>query len=107
MIPFVYSLFGRVTPGHNYLESLAEDNVTIETGQILKVTADGIEMEDGTTYTEIDAIVCATGFDTSFRPAFPVVGERDDLREVWKDEPKAYLGISVPGFPNLFCGSKL
>jgi hypothetical protein len=77
--------------------------VTIETGQILKITPDGIEMEDGTKYTDIDAIVCATGFDTSFRPAFPVVGEKDDLREVWKDEPKSYLSISATGFPNFFC----
>ncbi|KIX98610.1 uncharacterized protein Z520_05911 [Fonsecaea multimorphosa CBS 102226] len=92
----------RVTPGHNYLESLAADNVTVETGQILHITPDGLEMEDGTRYTDIDAIVCATGFDTSFRPAFTVVGEQDELREVWKDEPKSYLSIAAPGFPNFF-----
>lgn len=53
-------LICRVTPGNNYLESLAANNVTVECGQILKITSGGIEMEDGTSYI-VDAIICATG----------------------------------------------
>lgn len=96
----------RITPGHNYLESLASSNVTVETGRILKFFRNGIEMEDGTKHV-VDAVVAATGFDTSFRPGFPLVGVTgEDLRNVWKDEPKSYLSISASGFPNYFSMSK-
>jgi cation diffusion facilitator CzcD-associated flavoprotein CzcO len=66
------------------------------------MTQNGIEMQDGTTFT-LDAIVCATGFDTSFRPSFPVIGrDKKDLREVWREEPRSYLSIAASGFPNYF-----
>ena len=50
-------------------------------------------------------IVFATGFHANrFLWPMEIVG-RDGvtLRERWGDEPRAYLGITVPGFPNLFC----
>ncbi|OAL40668.1 hypothetical protein AYO20_00404 [Fonsecaea nubica] len=95
----------RVTPGHDYLESLASDNVTVESGTILKITPTGLEMLDGTTH-EVDAIICATGFDTSFRPAFPVIGDKGtDLRDEWATEPRSYLSIAASGFPNYFLSS--
>lgn len=60
-------------------------------------------MTDGT-IIQVDALICATGFDTSFRPAFPVIGqEGKDLRDVWKEEPRSYLSVSASGFPNYFC----
>ena len=50
-------------------------------------------------------IVFATGFHANrFLWPMEIVG-RDGvtLRERWGEEPRAYLGITVPGFPNLFC----
>lgn len=92
----------RITPGHGYLESLSADNVTVRTDRILGVVPHGIQMEDGTTFS-VDAIVCATGFDTSFCPAFPVIGQDgEDLRTVWKDEPRSYLSVAACRFPNYF-----
>jgi cation diffusion facilitator CzcD-associated flavoprotein CzcO len=74
----------------------------VETGNILKFTTGGIEMENGTNH-KVDAIICATGFDTSFRPPFPLIGySGKDLREVWKDEPRSYLSLAAAGFPNYF-----
>lgn len=59
-------------------------------------------MEDGTIFT-LDTIICATGFDTSFCPAFPVIGQQGkDLRDVWKVEPRSYLSVTASGFPNYF-----
>lgn len=58
-------------------------------------------MADGSTIIA-DAIICATGFDTSYKPAFPVVGFEKDLKELWKDEPKAYFSIAAAGIPNYF-----
>ncbi|KAK2016149.1 FAD/NAD(P)-binding domain-containing protein [Colletotrichum eremochloae] len=57
---------------------------------------------DGT-QCEVDAIICAMGFDVSFRPRFPIVGKDGvDLTAKWKDCPEGYMGIAVPDFPNLF-----
>jgi len=51
-------------------------------------------------------VVCATGFDTSYRPAFPVIGRNGrNLSEFWKDEPIHYMSVAAPGFPNYFSKS--
>jgi cation diffusion facilitator CzcD-associated flavoprotein CzcO len=48
-------------------------------------------------------MICATGFDTSFRPRFSIIGRGGkDLREEWVDEPRSYLSIAAHGFPNYF-----
>jgi 4-hydroxyacetophenone monooxygenase len=54
---------------------------------------------------EADVLVYATGFRVS-EPLYPMAirGRGGaDLRELWGERPAAYLGITVPGFPNLFC----
>lgn len=52
---------------------------------------------------EVEALICATGFDTSFKPAFPVLGyDKQDLRDLWKSEPKSYLSVTAAGMPNYF-----
>jgi cation diffusion facilitator CzcD-associated flavoprotein CzcO len=50
---------------------------------------------------EVDTIVCATGFDVSFKPRFPVIG-RDgiDLRDQWSHCPRAYLSMFAANMPN-------
>ncbi len=52
---------------------------------------------------KLDALICATGFDTSFRPPFPLVGlNGQDLRDLWAKEPRSYLTIAAPDMPNYF-----
>jgi len=48
-------------------------------------------------------IVCATGFDVSNIPHYPVTG-RDGmtLAQKWKHEPESYLSVACPDFPNYF-----
>jgi cation diffusion facilitator CzcD-associated flavoprotein CzcO len=58
-------------------------------------------MCDGTTII-VDAIICATGFDTSYKPSFPLVGFEKDLRDLWKHEPTSYFSIAAAGIPNYF-----
>jgi cation diffusion facilitator CzcD-associated flavoprotein CzcO len=58
-------------------------------------------MTDGSVVA-VDAIICATGFDTSYRPSFPVVAFGKDLRDLWQDEPKSYFSIAAAGLPNYF-----
>jgi cation diffusion facilitator CzcD-associated flavoprotein CzcO len=53
----------------------------------------------------LDAIVFATGFDAMTGPLFALElqgREGRALREAWREGPVTYLGLQVPGFPNLF-----
>jgi 4-hydroxyacetophenone monooxygenase len=87
-----------------WLATLKRDNVDLITEPIAAITPTGIRCADGTTHA-VDAIVYATGFHANrFLWPMEIVG-RDGvpLRERWGDEPRAYLGITVPGYPNLFC----
>lgn len=92
----------RVTPGNGYLEAFTRKNVHLTNSPIDRVSSDGIHTADGT-FHRFDVIVCATGFDISQIPTFPLVG-RDDvsLAEKWKDEPESYLSLACPTMPNLF-----
>ncbi|KAB2573263.1 putative sterigmatocystin biosynthesis monooxygenase stcW [Lasiodiplodia theobromae] len=90
----------RPTPGNGYLEALCEDNVTVVSQSIQAITEKGILTDDGVEH-EFDIIVCATGFDVSWRPKYPTIGRGGrSLSEEWKDIPNTYLSISVPHFPN-------
>ncbi|EMC94774.1 hypothetical protein BAUCODRAFT_560547 [Baudoinia panamericana UAMH 10762] len=92
----------RATPGPGYLESFTRDNVTLITDAIQQIESDGIRTKDGKLH-DFDAIVCATGFDVSHRPPFPLTGRHGiTLAEAWKDEPASYLSLAASGFPNLF-----
>lgn len=89
----------RINPSVAYLETLQRDHVQPIFDPIDEVTSTGIM--SGGLHREVDIIIAATGFDTSFRPRFPIVnGGGQDLRELWKDEPEAYMGLAVSGFPN-------
>lgn len=78
-------------------------NVQLVTEPILRITPDSIVARDGTE-RRIDAIVLATGFDTTkFLSAIPVNGRNGvALNDTWSAGAKAYLGITVSRFPNLF-----
>ncbi|EON96822.1 putative phenylacetone monooxygenase protein [Phaeoacremonium minimum UCRPA7] len=92
----------RMTPAHGYLKSLTQPNVFVLTGGMKRFVAEGIEMESGEV-VKLDAIICATGFDVSFCPRFPLIGRDGNLQDIWTDHtPQAYMSCAVPGFPNYF-----
>ncbi|KIM44457.1 hypothetical protein M413DRAFT_24952 [Hebeloma cylindrosporum] len=92
----------RITPGDKYLETLASDKVEVIYGGIEKITEAGCVGEDGVE-RQVEILICATGFDTSYKPSFPVVGENGKiLSEVWAHEAQSYLGMAAAGFPNYF-----
>lgn len=93
----------RPTPGNGYLESLVGEKTTVLTTGIKCVTERGIMTETGEEL-QVDTIICATGFDTTFRPRFPIYGldSKTSLAEKWMDFPSSYLGIAVDSFPNYF-----
>jgi cation diffusion facilitator CzcD-associated flavoprotein CzcO len=53
---------------------------------------------------DVDAIVLATGFETSsYLSGIDVVGIGGErLHDRWGSDPRAYLGVAVSGFPNFF-----
>ncbi|KAI3399789.1 hypothetical protein diail_5585 [Diaporthe ilicicola] len=92
----------RATPGPGYLEAFTRENVSLVTDSIERVTASGICTRDGREF-DLDAIVCATGFDVSHRPPWPLIGRTGlSLAEHWKEEPYSYLSLMASGFPNFF-----
>ncbi|RBQ69318.1 hypothetical protein FVER14953_04333 [Fusarium verticillioides] len=96
----------RPTPGNGYLEALVGDKTSCFTEKIKAVTPTGFVDHTGTEHA-VDAIICATGFDTSWIPRFPLVVNGSDLRETWtKEGVSTYLSVAVPDVPNYFtfCG---
>ncbi|KAL9943609.1 hypothetical protein D7B24_004899 [Verticillium nonalfalfae] len=92
----------RITPGPGYLESFLRPNCNVTNSGITRVAENGVHTADGKFY-ECDVIVCATGFDVSHRPRYPVIGKsKVDLAARWADEPDSYLSVAVPDFPNYF-----
>ncbi|KZT37069.1 FAD/NAD(P)-binding domain-containing protein [Sistotremastrum suecicum HHB10207 ss-3] len=92
----------RLTPGPGYLEALVEPNVDFVNTPIKRITEKGIETSDGKEY-EFDVIVCATGFDTSFKPPYPVLGRSSlSLSSHFTPHPRTYLSITTDSFPSLF-----
>jgi 4-hydroxyacetophenone monooxygenase len=87
----------------SWLRALQRDNAELITDSISRIEEQGIVCGD--TLHEVDIIIYATGFD-NHRWLYPInVVGRDGrvLAEVWGDDPRANLGITVPGYPNLFC----
>ncbi|TPX15229.1 uncharacterized protein E0L32_004506 [Thyridium curvatum] len=92
----------RLTPGVNYLESLTKPNVEVVYGEISEVTEKGCLCDNGQEYP-VDVLICATGFDTSFKPRFPVVNPAgENLQDKWAADPESYLGLAADGYPNYF-----
>jgi 4-hydroxyacetophenone monooxygenase len=87
----------------SWLKTLQRDNVALVTDGISEINADGIVC--GGKQYDVDVIVYATGFHANkFLWPMTITGRNGQtLDQYWQDEPRAYLGITVPGFPNLFC----
>lgn len=93
----------RILFSSNYLPALTRPNVNVVTDRITEVIDRGIVTEDGCLH-EVDVIVYGTGFTASdFLAPMRIRGSGgQDLRERWADGARAYLGMSVPDFPNFF-----
>ena len=88
----------------SWLRNLCRPDVELVRTPIERIVAEGVVTTDGE-LRPADVICFATGFrHNDFLASMAVTG-RDgvDLRAQWGDEPTAYLGITVPNFPNLFC----
>lgn len=93
----------RPSPGNGYLEALSQPNVTVITGkEISHIVPEGLVLETGEVIT-VDVLICATGFDLSFRPRFPIIGRKGiPLSDLWSSRPTAYLSMTPADTPNYF-----
>ncbi len=94
----------RMLRDNHWYKSLTRDNVTLTNDPIDHITPDGVVTKDGTEH-KADIIVMATGF-VAQKMLWPMeVRGRDgqSIRDLWGDDnPRAFLGITVPNFPNMF-----
>ena len=86
-----------------FYPALKKENVELVPKAVTALTRVGIVDADGVERAA-DVVVLATGFQpTNYLARLDVVGRGGrSLREHWGDEPRAYLGITVPGFPNFY-----
>tara|TARA_B100000767_G_scaffold264393_1_gene279243 strand:- start:285 stop:2222 length:1938 start_codon:yes stop_codon:yes gene_type:complete len=91
----------------SWLEALQQPHVELITDSIESIDATGIHYRSSSTaqHVDVDVIIYATGFHAN-KWLYPmaITGRNNQLlSDVWGDDPKAYLGITVPDFPNFYC----
>ena len=93
----------RILFSSNYLPALTQPNVDVVTEGIDEITPTGVRTKDGVSH-DVDVIIYGTGFTASdFLAPMEIRGlGGKDLRGEWAAGAKAYLGMSVVDFPNLF-----
>ncbi len=93
----------RILIASDFYPAIQRRNARLVTSPIARVVADGVLTDDGM-HHPLDVLVLATGFQAAEAMSpFPVRGRGGlELNEVWRQGAKAYLGTTVPGFPNLF-----
>ncbi len=95
----------RMVVDNGWYRAISRPNVELVTDSISPFTSSGIVTSDGRE-RDVDFVVSATGFSVS-KYLYPAeyVGRNDvHLSEQWSRDggPRAYLGMTIPNFPNLF-----
>ncbi|TVY87681.1 putative sterigmatocystin biosynthesis monooxygenase [Lachnellula willkommii] len=92
----------RPTPGNGFLEALSHEKCEVVWGDVASFTPAGILTASGHE-SKVESIICATGFDLSCAPRFPVTGRDNiDLQKRWLENPEAYLSVTAADMPNYF-----
>ena len=87
-----------------WIGTLLKDNVDLVTEGIERITPEGILTRDGKLHP-LDVLVYGTGFSANeFLASMEVVGRGGlELHEQWQGDARAYLGMTIPNFPNFYC----
>jgi cation diffusion facilitator CzcD-associated flavoprotein CzcO len=93
----------RVLFNDDYYPALGRSNVRLVTDAIERIEPGGVRTRAGE-LVATDVIIYATGFHaTDFLAPMIITGAGGrSLREEWRAGARAYLGVAVSGFPNLF-----
>lgn len=92
----------RLLFSNDWYPALVEPNVDVVTHGVVEILPEGVRSADGTVHP-VDVIIYGTGFAaTEFLAPMKIQGVGGtSLDDAWSDGARAYLGICVPGFPNL------
>lgn len=95
----------RILISDDYYPALQKDNVFLQATGVKEINRDGIVTSDDK-LIELDAIVYATGFHAYANDKclpFDIIGRNGkNMSAAWNNFPQAYVGSSVPDFPNFF-----
>jgi cation diffusion facilitator CzcD-associated flavoprotein CzcO len=99
-----YPFWGKRTIfSSDFYPALKQPNVELVPRAVASVTAHGVVDTDGIEH-EADVLVLSTGFQpTNYLARLEVVGRTgQSIHEYWDGEPRAFLGVTVPTFPNFY-----
>lgn len=84
------------------MKALKKSNVRVVNSAAQSFIPNGITTADGESYFG-DVAICATGFDTSYIPAYPILGPGNrNLQKEWAASISGYMGVGVAEYPNMF-----
>lgn len=92
----------RLLFSNDWYPALVQPNVEVVTHGVVEILPEGVRSSDGTVHP-VDVIIYGTGFAaTEFLAPMKIQGAAGQSLDVaWADGARAFLGITVPGFPNL------
>ena len=93
----------RVLISNDYYPALSRPNVSVVTNAIERIDATGVVTADGR-HHEVDCLIYGTGFQVADPfPPNTVIGRGGvDIVDTWSRGAHAYLGTTLPGYPNFF-----
>ena len=104
----------KLTPDHtlgckrpmfsnSWYAALAKPNVKVLFQGLARITETGVVAEDGKEYP-VDTIIFGTGYAVAEPAIYRIIKGADgrSLSETWQGNPRAYMGVSIHGFPNMF-----
>ncbi len=94
----------RIVLDNGWLDALKLPQTQLHDRGIAKIVPEGVIDSDGTLF-ECDVIICATGFQVAKMTGDLTIKGKGgaDLGAIWgEDDPRSYLGMCIPGFPNYF-----
>lgn len=93
----------RLVFSSDFIPALTASHVEVVASPARALRARSLVTEDGREL-DVDVVICATGYAAAdYLGQLEVTGEDAvSLGECWRDGAYAYLGMTVPGFPNFF-----
>jgi len=94
----------RLVQSSDYIPAFARPNVTLVPHAVERLTSDAVVAANGISY-DVDVLIICTGFRAQdFLGGLKVFGTggQDLHNGIWKESARAFLGVTVPGFPNFY-----
>ncbi len=104
----------KLTPDHtlgckrpmfsnNWYSALAKPNVSVLFQGLSHITEQGVVGEDGQEIA-VDTIIFGTGYAVAEPAIYQIIQGKNQktLSDTWQHQPRAYMGMTIHGFPNMF-----